>query len=47
LADADTLELISEWDGKTKLVALIAAFMGKVRLIDNLILPLNFATYAN
>lgn len=47
IANADTLELITDWDGKTKLVALIAAFLGKVRLIDNLILPLNFAHYAN
>jgi pantoate--beta-alanine ligase len=47
IANADTLELITDWDGKTKLVVLIAAFMGKVRLIDNLILPLNFAHYAN
>ena len=36
VANADTLELVTDWDGKTKLVALIAAFMGKVRLIDNL-----------
>ena len=26
IADADTLELINEWDGKQKLVALAAAF---------------------
>lgn len=36
VANADTLELVTDWDGKTKLIALIAAFMGKVRLIDNL-----------
>ncbi len=38
VADADTLELISEWDGKKKLVALIAAFQEEVRLIDNLLI---------
>jgi pantoate--beta-alanine ligase len=38
IADADTLELLGHWDGKRKVVALIAAFMNDVRLIDNLIL---------
>lgn len=38
IADAATLELIDEWNGQTKLVALIAAFNGSVRLIDNMIL---------
>ena len=38
IADADTLELIDEWDGKRKIVALIAAFLGNVRLIDNMVL---------
>lgn len=38
LADADTLELLSEYDTGRKMVALIAAFIGEVRLIDNLIL---------
>lgn len=47
IANADDLSLLKEWDGKTKIVALIAAFMGKVRLIDNMILPLNFADYGN
>ncbi|MBO9632075.1 MAG: pantoate--beta-alanine ligase [Chitinophagaceae bacterium] len=37
-ANADTLELVEEWDGKTPLVALIAAFLGDIRLIDNMIL---------
>lgn len=37
-ASATDLTLIDEWDGKTKLVALIAAFNGNVRLIDNLLL---------
>ncbi len=38
IADARTLELINEWDGEKKLVALIAAFQQEVRLIDNLII---------
>lgn len=38
IADAHTLELINEWDGKRKLVGLIAAFLDEVRLIDNMIL---------
>jgi len=38
IADASTLELINEWNGDKKLVALIAAFQQKVRLIDNLLI---------
>ncbi len=38
IADASTLEIINEWDGKRKLVALVAAFLNEVRLIDNIIL---------
>jgi len=38
IADASTLELINEWDGEKKLVALIAAFQQEVRLIDNLLI---------
>lgn len=38
IADAQTLELKSSWDGKTELVALCAAFIGDVRLIDNMLL---------
>ena len=38
IADADNLEIIEQWDGQTKLVALAAAFLGNVRLIDNLLL---------
>lgn len=38
VANATNLELINEWDGKTPLVALVAAFIGNVRLIDNMIL---------
>ncbi len=38
LADAETLQPVINWDGKQKLVALVAAFLGEVRLIDNLVL---------
>ncbi len=38
IADAETLEIVSEWDGKIKLVALVAAYLNEVRLIDNIIL---------
>ena len=38
IADADNLEIIDTWDGKRKPVALAAAFLGEVRLIDNLVL---------
>ncbi len=38
LAKADTLELIEEWNGQDKVVALIAAYLNEVRLIDNMIL---------
>jgi len=38
IADANTLELLDYWDGKRKIVALAAAFLGNVRLIDNMVL---------
>jgi pantoate--beta-alanine ligase len=38
IADAETLELQHEWDGKKKLVALVAAYLNEVRLIDNIVL---------
>jgi pantoate--beta-alanine ligase len=38
IADAETLELQHEWDGEKKLVALVAAYLNEVRLIDNIIL---------
>lgn len=38
IANSETLEPVAEWDGKTELVALAAAFLGEVRLIDNLLL---------
>jgi pantoate--beta-alanine ligase len=38
IADALTLELVEEWDENEKIVALVAAFLNQVRLIDNLLL---------
>ncbi len=38
IADAQTLNPITNWDGQQPLVALVAAFLGATRLIDNLVL---------
>jgi pantoate--beta-alanine ligase len=38
IADAATLKLIKSWDGKEKIVALVAAYINGIRLIDNLLL---------
>jgi pantoate--beta-alanine ligase len=38
IANADTLELIKNWNGKQKVVALAAAFLNNVRLIDNMVI---------
>ena len=38
LANAETLEIITNWDGKQKAVLLTAAFIDGVRLIDNIII---------
>ena len=38
IADANNLSPINNWDGKQKIVALIAAFLDEVRLIDNMLL---------
>ena len=38
IADADTLELQENWDGKQPLVALVAAYLHEIRLIDNMLL---------
>jgi pantoate--beta-alanine ligase len=38
IADGTTLELLQTWNGTAKTVGLIAAFLGDVRLIDNMIL---------
>lgn len=37
IADANDLAIINEWDGNTALVALAAAYVGDVRLIDNIL----------
>jgi pantoate--beta-alanine ligase len=36
LADADTLRPLTEWGSRDRIVALVAARVGQVRLIDNL-----------
>lgn len=36
IANANTLEPVDNWDGKEKIVALIATFLNEVRLIDNM-----------
>lgn len=38
IADAQTLEPVTRWDGVQQIVALIAAFQNEVRLIDNMLL---------
>lgn len=38
IADANNLSIISNWEGKQKIVALVAAFISEVRLIDNMLL---------
>jgi pantoate--beta-alanine ligase len=38
VADASSLQIVNHWDGKQKMVALAAAFMNQVRLIDNILL---------
>jgi pantoate--beta-alanine ligase len=37
ITDASTLQIVNHWDGKQKLVALAAAFLNQVRLIDNVL----------
>lgn len=38
IADAETLELQDTWDGSKKTVALVAAYLNDIRLIDNVVL---------
>jgi pantoate--beta-alanine ligase len=38
IAGAKNLELVQNWDGKTPIVALAAAFLNEIRLIDNMLL---------
>ncbi|MCX6316926.1 MAG: pantoate--beta-alanine ligase [Bacteroidetes bacterium] len=41
ITDARTLEPVTNWNGTQSLVALVAAFMGDIRLIDNMVLTQN------
>lgn len=47
IAHAHTLEIVDDWDGHTPLVALIAAFLNEVRLIDNLVLEVDNSNLTN
>ena len=38
IANAETLELVANWNGKQRVVALAAAFLNNVRLIDNMVI---------
>ena len=38
IARQDNLQPVSSWDGRDQIIALIAAFQGEVRLIDNMLL---------
>lgn len=38
VADAGSLEPVTHWNGKTKIIALVAAYLGDIRLIDNIAL---------
>lgn len=41
IADAATLDEVNGWDGEQSLVALVAAYINEVRLIDNMLLGNN------
>lgn len=38
IANANTLQIVNNWDGSQSIVALVAAYLNDVRLIDNLLL---------
>lgn len=38
IANAETLEIINEWNGTDKVVAVVAAYLNEIRLIDNMFL---------
>lgn len=38
IADAENLSLVNKWNGNQKIVALVAAYLNNIRLIDNLTL---------
>ncbi len=44
IAKAGNLEIVDNWNGRDELVALVAAFLGGVRLIDNILLERDSAT---
>ena len=39
IASANTLETVTHWNGEEKLIALVAAYLNEVRLIDNMLIP--------
>ncbi len=43
ISDAETLQPINNWQDAPEVIACVAAFLGPVRLIDNMILFRNFA----
>jgi pantoate--beta-alanine ligase len=43
IADSETLQPIKTWEETSRVIACVAAFLGSVRLIDNMILFANFA----
>ncbi len=47
LADAGTLQPVDTWDGKIPVVVLAAAYLGEVRLIDNLLISAAFPDSIN
>jgi len=43
IADSSTLQAVTSWEQSQEIIACVAAFLGKIRLIDNMILFSNFA----
>ena len=41
IANANSLQIVDEWDGQSALVILVAAFIDEIRLIDNLLVLRN------
>lgn len=37
-AEPETLDTVASWDGLQKIIVLVAAFLGEIRLIDNMVL---------
>ncbi len=38
IVSTDTFEILENWDGKQKIVALVAAYINQIRLIDNMLI---------